>query len=847
MLVSIEQLEQRLQFSSTLAINGAQSLIANPAHDLSSTPGGPHEAEMLVAVNPTNPRNIVGLTDSGSSFRLFEHWSMNGGLTWNKHEFDAAQDDDSGFHRYDPSLAFDANGALYIAYVDGNTGMRLVTSLDGGATLQKRPQIPFVTNADKPMIGVGTETTGGTKSVSVYITYSSSIRDVVRVVGAYGADVLNWVEGGTDAFTTPTAISNSAGYSFSQPVVGANGQLYVSRTLPGSSVIQMNSDANGLASGITFGATTLVYQDSGSGLYGTQIHADTNRGVFTGPVIDVDRRTGDLFLAFLGLKNPSLPLSDSNPTTVYVTRCTNPDAASPVWDTATAVDTSAGYQFLPWLAVDQTTGSVNIIYYTTNGNAAGDQVSARPRVSTSFNAAGTWASASFTHQNLTNDVSVPVAPDDYLEYIGIAAFDNTLSAMWASSFKPDGTTNDMDAFFASAALISSTSANVLTVTGDDGLVVTDDNIVIRRDPLNPNYVDAIVNGKIQFASLFSTVNQISVDGKAGNNTITVDFSSGNPLPGGLISLVGGQGANTFKVIGAATGNTFSTSGTTSIIVNGTAIHYIQFHALIVDGGAGNDTLNDAGVPSAITFEGGAGNDTLNLTGGTLAFNADALLTTANLTLNVSSGATAFFNSAQHLAALAINGNGTAVMPSNVIGTEVYVNTLAIGLTGLLDLGRSFLYVDNTATPFSLIHQYINAGYHINSSTGVGDYMGRGGITSSDVKANIDYKGVGYYDGSLQTAGNANNIGQILGPSSNSGAGTGIALTKILIRPTLTGDVNGDGVVNQYDVNIFNTFGLFNMSTPLGYQVGDFNGDGVVDSKDVNIFNSAGNYNNGVYM
>ena len=147
----------------------------------------------------------------------------------------------------------------------------------------------------------------------------------------------------------------------------------------------------------------------------------------------------------------------------------------------------------------------------------------------------------------------------------------------------------------------------------------------------------------------------------------------------------------------------------------------------------------------------------------------------------------------------------------------------------------------------MVHQYIDAGFNRNTTTGFGDYAGLGGITSADVKANIDYKGVGYYDGALQTPGNANNIGQILGPNANSGAGTGIALTRILIRPTLTGDINGDGVVNSYDVNLFNSFGLFNMATPLGYQVGDFNGDGVVNSKDVTIFNSAGNFNNGVYV
>ena len=118
-------------------------------------------------------------------------------------------------------------------------------------------------------------------------------------------------------------------------------------------------------------------------------------------------------------------------------------------------------------------------------------------------------------------------------------------------------------------------------------------------------------------------------------------------------------------------------------------------------------------------------------------------------------------------------------------------------------------------------------------------------TTHDI-SNADFMAVGYYNGALQSPTNPDYVGQILGPNSNSGAGTGIPLTQILVRPTLTGDLNGDGVVNSYDVTLFNTFGLFNQPTNLGYQAGDLNGDGVVDSKDVAIFNSAGNFGNGVY-
>ena len=195
----------------------------------------------------------------------------------------------------------------------------------------------------------------------------------------------------------------------------------------------------------------------------------------------------------------------------------------------------------------------------------------------------------------------------------------------------------------------------------------------------------------------------------------------------------------------------------------------------------------------------------------------------------------------------INAGGTlTVAPAPTRYTNT-LNTLNIAVNGLLDLQNHHLLVDNTATPFAKVKQYVDAAYNRNIVTGFGDYNGRGGIASGVVKANTDFMGVGYYNGALQNPANPDYVGQVLGPNANSGAGTGIPQTQILIRPTLTGDLNGDGVVNSYDVNLFNTFGLFNQPTNLGYQAGDLNGDGVVNAKDVTIFNSAGNFNNGSFL
>ncbi len=260
------------------------------------------------------------------------------------------------------------------------------------------------------------------------------------------------------------------------------------------------------------------------------------------------------------------------------------------------------------------------------------------------------------------------------------------------------------------------------------------------------------------------------------------------------------------------------------------------------------------VPAGGTFlfKGGGGLDKLVVNGGDYTFDEDANLYTVNLSVFGNSGSQIHFNSDQHLADLTLNG-GLANLSTT--RHSVFLNALSISSPGRLDIANSFLYLDRNGTSFDTAKLYIDAGYNLFGSSNhnaplAGDYNGLKGITSSVARTSYAgdlIVGIGYYDGALQDPANPDNVGQILGPNSDSGHGTGIPFNQILIRPTLTGDFNGDGVVNTYDVTIFNSFGLFNAGpTPLGWQAGDLNGDGVVDAKDVTVFNTVGNFNVGSF-
>lgn len=349
---------------------------------------------------------------------------------------------------------------------------------------------------------------------------------------------------------------------------------------------------------------------------------------------------------------------------------------------------------------------------------------------------------------------------------------------------------------------------------------------------------------IGFAAINNQNDGYSVDGAVilvGGANNTVNLTSGDSQVTATVDFSGGAGLGNILDVG------YHSTATLAIV--GNVSHRIFVATVNVD--LGNLIIAD---PSTITdIEDLYGMVYVNAPSTITAFlvshgSAAAYVQASSTigTLTVSDYGVAQIPAASTIGTLTVNDTANVFLNQTFIGTSISVNSLVIGLDGLLDIGTSFLYVNNVSTLFSKVHQYIDAGYNRNVGTGIGDYNGRGGITSSAVKPNLDFMGIGYYNGELQDPNNPDNVGQTLGRYSDSGHGTGIALNTIFIRPILTADLNGDGVVNSYDVTLFNSFGLFGQFTDLGYQAGDLNGDGKVDAKDVDIFNSAGNFNNGSY-
>ena len=390
----------------------------------------------------------------------------------------------------------------------------------------------------------------------------------------------------------------------------------------------------------------------------------------------------------------------------------------------------------------------------------------------------------------------------------------------------------------------------VTYDGGEPSVAPGDSLVVNGGGLTGMYLPSATSAGGGIVSVgarlinFRKLEPVSVSDFA-SFTLQTQNSSDN------ISINSGFGNIATGTSGGVAIESLTWAGVTNFILD-----------LATHDGAGGGSMNDLAIiqspglfvpeGGSFLFKGGGGNDKLIVNAGSYTFNQDASLYTANLTVVGNTGSSIRFNSDQHLAGLTLNGGGAKL---SAIRHSMYVNALTISPTGLLDIANNFLYLDNTVTSFATAKAYLDAAYNLHGASNpnaplAGDYNGTGGITSSLAQASYAgdlVVGIGYYDGALQDPANPDTVGQILGPDSNSGHGTGIPLNQILIRPTLTGDLNGDGLVNAYDVNLFNSYGLFNTGpTPLGWQAGDLNGDGIVDSKDVTVFNTVGNFNVGAF-
>ena len=231
---------RRLRIAVAPALAIATILMLVPAaYALSGTDvlaGEDALSEVSIDVNPTDPDNLViaGHAEELNTMNTF--YTMDGGNTWTPVLIGNGQDGLSSTFRFDPSVAFDDDGNVYVAYgvrlsSPTRTTVVVATSTDGGQTYTQFAQLATdnhigVPGNDKWMLGTGPDPANASQQ-NVYLTWTRNILEPTtdqRIV------VSTSTEGGA-TFSAPITINDasiagtSLGNLFADPGVGPNGEL----------------------------------------------------------------------------------------------------------------------------------------------------------------------------------------------------------------------------------------------------------------------------------------------------------------------------------------------------------------------------------------------------------------------------------------------------------------------------------------------------------------------------------------------------------------------------------------------------------------------------------------------
>jgi hypothetical protein len=549
--------------SAQLQLNGPQTPVVGDNRDMrlvdnapGTNNGGDPGSETAMAIDPTNPLHVVGFTHDytagGNPMQVF--YSLDGGLTWSHISIDATFDGiNNAVNRYDPTLKFDANGTLYLAYgVDDGNGVTLESihgSFQQGTLALSRAV--FVDFADdiNPIIGgaqpgldkweLATGLDPSTNGQAVYLAYThyysvgigrfSYVQNEIFVTGSH--------DGGRTWLNHDSIHTVKSSQSFACPAVGPDGELYLiweEFGLTGGS-IHFARNLQGLWAGGDGLDVLEDIQGFQTNLYQAGVPPQPHRGIDNGPVLAVDNSNGPfrgrLYVVWVDTV-AGCGGCGNTPSDIWIaTSDHHGDEGSwaPSGITGNLVDGGNGNDFLPWLDVDPGTGSVDVMFYSNNAHIFTNPKLADVVVASSNDGGATFnetdlSSASSNASALTGNSEL----NDFGDYSGLAVYDGTIHGFWADN-RQDNQGNfgaDDIPYTAAATLRSATGNNTLVVRGD---LPMHNRIELERDGANPGFIDVYVVGALQFSGLAASINNISIDGGAGDDNIVTIWG----LPAGL--------------------------------------------------------------------------------------------------------------------------------------------------------------------------------------------------------------------------------------------------------------------------------------------------------------------------
>ncbi len=423
--------------------------VVGPNINLSQAPGNQYEP--AVAINPADPTEMFIAARNETGGLAIAH-SRDAGISW-AHKIiaispiPAAGDLPRAYGNV--SLAWDSFGNLFITYlVQGSTRsasyVGLALSTDGGQNFKSPvstapvlllPATNLPLAGDQPTVAVGPGSNGAPGSV--WLTYFTQGGIAVSSAAVTGT-------GKVGAFTSQLLPSQPVGVNFGDIAVGPAGEAIVTygpNSGGSGGTIYTQTDPDGLGAA-PFNPPVQVAATNLGGF--TNIPAQPNWGIDPEAGLAIDRTTGPhrgrVYLVYTDATAPGGP--DTN---IFVTTS---DDLGVTWHNPVRVndDATANSQFLPRIALDQSTGAVAVTWYDARNAPLNNTAQYAGSFSTD---GGASFSANFLISAGTSNQANSIAAfkkADYGDYTGNAFANGRLVPAWADNSNstgdnPNGATN----------------------------------------------------------------------------------------------------------------------------------------------------------------------------------------------------------------------------------------------------------------------------------------------------------------------------------------------------------------------------------------------------------------------
>ncbi len=392
------------------------------------------QGEPSIAINPTNPDDVVVVANNTGGASLFIGISTDAGASFSTNFLSNLC--------CDPSLTWDSYGNLFLACVGTpTTNVVVLLSTNNGTTFTTNFVFSTSSGVDYPRITSGPNPTYGNHTYLTFYSY-----DAISLLAA-GANVTGLGAAHIGAYSV-TNLTRSTDGNFGGVTIVPNGTTVATFQLEdhavGPSDIYVAANPNGV--GQAFGDSGYLLTSQVG--YSQSIPAQPTRNIDVGLGLASDlsggTHSGRAYMVYTDRPSGSTNVQ----TDIYVIYSDN---AGTSWSTGSPVkvnDDSKGMShFWPHIAVDSTTGNVAVAWYDCREDTPGN-TKTRFYAAISRDGGATFCPNIQLEPGQSN--ASGVSDKDYFDFTGLAYYGGVMYAAWADNSNstgnnPDGTSS-MDVY-----------------------------------------------------------------------------------------------------------------------------------------------------------------------------------------------------------------------------------------------------------------------------------------------------------------------------------------------------------------------------------------------------------------